>query len=95
MTCDNPVFFFRGTGGVGNPESEITFPISCHITLLATWRSNLHQDYVPVTQHIVKEINRRTTINATRYVYSGYDKEWVLPFVKKGRWQLLRIPLGL
>lgn len=93
LTCDNPLSFFRGTG-VGNPESEITFPISCHITLFAAWRSNLRQDYVPVTQHIVKEINRRTVSNATRYVYSGFDKDWMLPFVKKGRWPSHRIPLG-
>lgn len=90
LTCDNPLFYFRSIG-VGNPESEITFPISCHITLLATWRSDLPQDYVPVTQQIVKEINRRTASNATRYVYSGYDEDWILPFVLKGRWELHRL----
>lgn len=91
LTCDNPLFYFRRIG-VANLESEITFPISCHITLLATWKSDLPQDYVPVTQQIVKEINRRTASNATRYVYSGYDEDWILPFVLKGRWELHRLP---
>ena len=91
LTCDNPLFYFRSMG-VGNPESEITFPMSCYVTLLATWRNDLRQEYVPVTQQLVKEINRRTASNATRYVYSGYDKHWILPFVRKGRWELHRIP---
>jgi hypothetical protein len=91
LTCDNPLFYFRSIG-VGNPDSEISFPISCHVTLLATWRSDLCQDYMPVTQQIVKEINRRTASNASRYVYSGYDKDGILPFVLKGRWMLHKIP---
>lgn len=91
LTCDNPLFYFRSIG-VGKPESEISFPISCHVTLLATWRSDLCQDYMPVTRQIVKEINRRTASNASRYVYSGYDEDGILPFVLKGRWKLHRIP---
>ena len=91
LTSDNPLFYFRSMG-IGSPESEITFPISSHVTLLATWRDDLREGYIPVTPQIVKEINRRTVSNASRFVYNGDDEAWILPFVLKGRWELHRIP---
>lgn len=90
LTSDNPVFYFQSMG-IGSRESEISFPISCHITLLATWKSDFREDFIAISKQLVKEINRRTAQNATRYVYGGYDEHWVLPFVTKGKWQLNRI----
>lgn len=87
LTCDNPLFFFTGIG-VGKPESEITFPISSNIALWATWRKDLPQDYIETNSQAVKEINRRTVANASKYVFSGCDEHWIEPFIKKGRWKL-------
>ena len=72
LTCDNPVFFFRAMG-IGKPESEISFPISSHIMLWLSWRSDFSEAYYPVTERIVKEMNRRTASNASRYVFHSRD----------------------
>jgi len=90
LTCDNPIFYFTGIG-VGNPESEITFPISSNIVLWATWRNDLPQDYIQTNIKVVKEINRRTAHNASRYVFHGRDEHWIEPFIKKHSWQLHRL----
>ena len=87
LTCDNPVFFFTGMG-LGKPRSEMTFPISSHITLWATWRTDLSEGYVSVNKEAAKEVNRRTASNATRYVLHCDDEYWILPFLTKGTWQL-------
>jgi len=87
FTCDNPVFFFTGIG-IGKPQSEVTLPISSHITLLATWKTGLSEGYFHATKQGVKEINRRTASNTTRFVFHCDDEDWILPFVTKNRWQL-------
>lgn len=87
ITSDNPVFHFSSIG-VGKPESEITFPISSLICLWATWRDDQSQEYIKTTKQAVKEINRRTVSNATRYIFHSRDEYWIEPFVKKCNWQL-------
>jgi hypothetical protein len=90
LASDNPVFYFTGIG-VGKPESEVTLPISSHLALWATWRSDLPEGYFPTTRQAVKEVNRRTASSATRYVFHQREEEWILPFIQKGRWQLHRL----
>jgi len=87
FTSDNPVFYFEEIG-IGKPESELTFPLSSHILLWATWRSDLEEGYFPTTMQAVKESNRRVAHNATKYIYHAREESWILPFLKKGRWQL-------
>jgi hypothetical protein len=87
LTCDNPFFYFTRIG-LGNPKSEITFPISSHITLWATWRTDLAEGYFNTTKQAIREVNRRTAYNATRYVFHCKEENWILPFVKKGKWKL-------
>ena len=87
LTSDNPVFYFTSIG-MGKPESEVTFPISSHIVLWATWRTDLPEGYIAVTNQVVKEINRRTAKNALRYVFHRRDEYWILPFVTKALWKL-------
>ena len=87
LTCDNPFFYFTGIG-LDKPESELSFPISSHIVLWATWKRDLPQDYLVVKEQTVKEMNRRTAHNATRYVFHCGDEKWVLPFVLKRSWFL-------
>jgi len=87
FTSDNPVFFFSGLG-IGNAESEITFPVSSNIVLWANWRSDLREGYHRTTVQIVKEINRRTASKATRYVYHAADEKWIPAFVNKSKYEL-------
>lgn len=82
LTCDNPVFYFQGIG-VGKPESEITFPISSNIVLWATRRSDIQEGYSPIKNQAIKEINRRTATNATRFIYHARDEDWIPRFINK------------
>ncbi|MBU1208142.1 MAG: DUF4238 domain-containing protein [Proteobacteria bacterium] len=62
LTCDNPVFYFTSIG-IGKPESELSFPISSHIMLWATWRRDLPEGgYVRVSSQVIKEMTRRIVI---------------------------------
>jgi len=90
LTSDNPLFFFTSMG-IGKPESEVTFPISSHITLWATWRLDLKEGYFPTNSQVVKELTRRTCSIATRYAFHSRRVDWVLPLLSKGRWQLNRL----
>jgi len=90
LTCDNPVFFFEHLG-VGNPDSELSFPITAEIGLWATNRQDLKPGYYQAKNSIIKEFNRRTAMNSTRFVFSGLDQPWIESFVFKGSWQLNRI----
>lgn len=87
LTCDNPVFYFQGIG-VGKPESEITFPISSNIVLWATWRSDIQKEYSQIKNQAIKEINRRTATNATRFIYHARDEDWIPRFINKREHQL-------
>lgn len=90
LTSDNPVFFFESMG-IGNPESEVTFPISSHIVLWATWRPSLKEGYFQTSSQVVKELNRRTCSAATRFVFHTHMEDWVLPLLIKDKWQLNRL----
>lgn len=90
LTSDNPVFFF-GSEGIGNPRSELSVPLSSSIALWATRNTVPSGDFMNVAPVAVKEVNRRTAFNSTRFVYSGTNEPWVLPFVTKGNWQLTRL----
>jgi hypothetical protein len=90
LTGDNPVFFFSDLG-IGRAESELSFPISSHVTLWATRRFDLAEGYFPATKAFVKEMNRRIASTTTRYVFHAKEEDWILPFITKKRWRLNRI----
>ena len=90
LTCDNPVFYFTGMG-VGRKDSEISFPISSQVVLWATWRADLPRNFIKASTQIVKEMNRRTVHNASRFVFHSRNEHWMVPFVKKKNWKLNRI----
>jgi len=80
ITCDNPFFFFTGSG---LRNSQISIPISKEIALLALNSNIEYPDYaIPRTQ-TVKEINRRSISNAKNYVYSPKDEDWILKIIRK------------
>jgi hypothetical protein len=90
LTCDNPIFYFRWLG-IGKLESEVTFPISSNIVLWATWRKDLKGEYSQPGTQICKEINRRTVVNATRFVYHAKDEYWVHKVICKDNHRLNRL----
>jgi hypothetical protein len=90
LTSDNPVFFFPQFG-VGRPESELSFPVSSHVTLWATRRLDLLEGYFPTTPRVVEEMNRRLASITTRYAFHAEEEDWILPFLAKKKWSLNRI----
>jgi hypothetical protein len=88
LTGDNPVFFFEGIGLVGSDGFsdmvEVTFPISTQLALWATWRGIPgvpDMAYMPATEAIEEEINRRTVFTSLRDVYYNSDASWVRDLV--------------
>jgi Protein of unknown function (DUF4238) len=93
ITTDNPAFFFRGEGyGLGNPLSELSFPLSTTHALhgsFQTTRGNLI--YVPVCQRTVREINRRLVSQADRIALYHKPAPWLFPLLAKQNLYLSRI----
>src|SRR5208337_5037438 len=54
LTSDNPVFFFESIG-LGNPISELTFPISSSIALWASWRKDLKEGYFKADRQVITQ----------------------------------------
>lgn len=95
LTSDNPVFIFDSIG-IGQPLSETSIPISNSIALWATRTPIKNGSFLRASTHAVREINRRTAYNASRYVFAQRDESWILPFVikKNGRLTRLHLPNG-
>jgi hypothetical protein len=81
LTSDNPVFFFESEG-IARSTSELTFPLSSSVSLWAH-RGPPSPLYLEARPVAIREINRRTAFNSTRFVYSLRNEHWVLPFVMK------------
>lgn len=90
LTCDNPVFFFEFEG-IEKATSEITFPISSTVALWATRRVRSGPMYLPALPVGVREVNRRSAQNSTRYVFSMRFESWILPFSCKRQYSLNRL----
>ena len=82
LTCDHPVFFFEHEG-MGSPKAELTLPLSSSVCLWAHKLGNRQPDFYEARSAAIKEINRRTAHNATRFVYSAGNAAWILPFIQK------------
>ena len=94
LTCDNP-FFFHESQGLGLEAGDFTFPISKHIALWGT--NQTHRDdcaYHQAKLRTLREINRRTIKNATRYVYSSTSDTSIERMIRKRRIKI-EIPLPL
>jgi hypothetical protein len=93
ITTDNPAFFFRGEGyGLGNPLSELSFPLSTTHALHGSYqpaRSNLV--YVRVSQRTVKEINRRLVSQTDRIALYHEPARWLFPILAKPNLYLSQI----
>lgn len=89
ITSDNPVFF-DGNLGINKPESQVSFPISNHVCLLATWWKIKDLLYVQAKPSEVKEMNRRTAYLAARFIYAGIKRDWIATLLNKKSHKLLR-----
>lgn len=82
LTSDNPVFFFAHEG-IGNPQSEVTFPISSTVAIWANYQLAPHQKIIQMKPFARKELNRRTVFSASRFVFSAENESWILPLMQK------------
>lgn len=81
LTSDNPAFFFGGYG-LGNRESELTFPLASDMALLASWQGAPSETLVVggkpgLVRQFVREVNRRVAFGAERFVFYHADEDWV------------------
>lgn len=83
LASDHPVFFFA-SDGIGRPSSELTIPFSSRAALVcrhATADTKLHVNAEPFQ---VREVNRRTLSNATRFIFSETQESWMTDFITRG-----------
>ncbi len=93
ITSDNPAFFFEAYG-LGNLESELTFPLASDLALVANWQGPFYGTiYRKVTDSIAKELNRRVASGAERFVFFHQREDWVAqisnkqkPYLSKIKW---------
>ena len=48
----------------------------------------MQEGYSPIKNQAIKEINRRTATNATRFIYHAKDEDWIPRFINKREHQL-------
>jgi hypothetical protein len=93
VTSDNPVFHFEGLG-IGQLESELSFPISSKCVLWATNRTDSPEGYYSIGQAVVQEMNRRQASSATRYIYFPQQSDQVIDLANQEQITLHRITLS-
>ncbi len=80
VTSDSPAFFFEGFG-LGDPKSELTFPLSPRLALIADWQGEPYSvQIVSAKPGLIREVNRRVVSGAERFVFSSVPQPW-LPVV--------------
>ena len=91
VTSDNPAFFFEGLG-LGSPDSELTFPLSPELALLADWQGTPFSTSVfGAKPGLVREVNRRVVSGAERFIFSHAPQPWLPKVAGKGNPYLSRI----
>ena len=73
FTSDDPVFYFRELG-INKDISELTFPISTKVCLVASWR-NIDEGYFLTDNSKMETINERTAHRAGRYLYAASNSK--------------------
>lgn len=82
LTSDNPVFIHESMG-IGKMNSEMTFPLTKNILLFANRWNIKDLSYAKTQPELLREANRRTVFNATRFVYSPVKRDWIATLVNK------------
>lgn len=81
LTGDNPVFFTKRIG-LKKLDSEVSFPISSEICLVASNRK-YSENFIEASTQILKELNRRTASHASEHLYSRQREEWIVWLLNK------------
>ena len=91
ITSDNPAFFFNAYG-LGNKESELSFPLSTTHTLHGSWQKTVSDlVFIRPTQNTVKEINRRLASETERLAFYHEPAPWLIKILAKKNPYLSRI----
>ena len=90
LTTDNPVFFFAAYG-LGTSDSELSFPVSSQLALVASNAMTKDGLFVEARQSLVKEINVRLASAATRFIFYHKEASWIKTIALKKRPYLSRI----
>lgn len=91
ITADNPMFYFKGLGLL-KPASEVSFPISTNIALVASWHDNVQEGFLDADSQRVKELNRRTASRASQRAYFWRAESWVTTLLNKSSHRVQPIP---
>lgn len=82
LTSDNPLFFFEDIG-IGDLDSEVVFPVTNKVTLIATNRNSSDTKYRSVKKREISQINKRTATQAARFLFYSTELEWIPKFAHK------------
>lgn len=82
FTGDNPVFIPKNNG-LGKNNSELSFPISTDVALIASWDKSRKEGFEEAKSQIVKEINHRT-VSQSSQIYFSQNQEWIVTMLNKG-----------
>lgn len=75
LTCDNPVYFHRSSG---LSSGEFTFPFGRHLALWGKNGINTEDcSFQRARREWVREVNRRTISNSTRFIFSSKKESWI------------------
>ncbi len=93
ITSDNPAYFFKAYG-IATPKSELTFPISTHLALFASWQGEQNTIiYYQARPALVREANKRLISGAERFVFSHRKEDWIAkisnnpnPYLSRIKW---------
>ncbi|MGH7137016.1 MAG: DUF4238 domain-containing protein [Pirellulales bacterium] len=93
VTSDNPACFHEYYGFM-KPESEFTFPLAAQIALFGCWQRHVGAPKIWLDKRVVREINRRTIKEATRFIFSPGRADWIHtvaqkrePYISLIRWK--------
>jgi hypothetical protein len=90
LTSDNPAYAFEAHG-LGNPESELIFPLCSERPLHCSWQVGKEAGIRVVEQKLVKEFNRRIASGADRVIFYHQRADWVFSAAQNHPHQLSRI----
>jgi hypothetical protein len=84
LTNDNPVCF----SNLNSEKSELLFPLSSRITLLASWSNLMTEDlrttsesFLEISDNEVESIRKRLVSVAIKEVYYSQKREWLVKFI--------------
>jgi hypothetical protein len=89
VTSDNPLFYddpnhdLESVYGVSllNRNVEVSFPMSKELLFLGTWQD--YKGFIRGNNAIVKDLNRRTVLSASRFVFASQKSDILNKFVQK------------